>query len=84
MRHSRPLTLNIPTAEARIEKIPLNGHQVMAVERYQEYWLAQTGQVVSVPQLLAEMIASFIAADGTFKQWCRTNPVQKKTKKIEA
>ena len=69
----RPIAKELPPVPVRL-KLPGEVHA--ALSRYAEYYQHQHGAGIDVPDLLVEMVRTFLATDRDFRVWQRNGQGQ--------
>lgn len=64
----RPIVKGLPPVPVRL-KLPGDLHAALA--RYAEYYRHEHGTAIEVPELVVEMVGTFLAADRDFRAWQR-------------
>ena len=69
----RPIVKDLPPVPLRL-KIPGDLHA--ALSRYAEYYQHEHGAAIELPDLLVEMVRTFVATDRDFRAWQRNGGSQ--------
>ena len=64
----RPIVKELPPVPVRL-KLPGDLHA--ALTRYAEYYRHEHGAAIDLPDLLTEMVRTFVATDRDFRAWQR-------------
>ena len=64
----RPIVKGLPPVPVRL-KLPGELHAALA--RYAEYYRHEHGTAIEVPDLVVEMVRTFLATDRDFRAWQR-------------
>ena len=69
----RPIVKDLPPVPLRL-KLPGDLHA--ALTRYAEYYRHEHGAAIDLPDLLVEMVRTFVATDRAFRAWQRNGQGQ--------